>query len=497
MVTAAKDKRKLLATLVLLLLCASLVLLAMPERERLLMNAVLWPLAVAVLLLLVVSFPKKITPVVWVGIGMSAWALLCNVINGDHYLQFNLRYVYGITLAFGLGLCIMPVLGDLWEKWLPAFLLAFALYALALAAVSCYSCYRDRLIQLPFAESTIGIIEYRLFGFDKHPNELGCILSIGLLCWMMLACRSSKWWLKAFCVLALLPICFTISLTVSRTTITLTALALGGFCLVLLTRKPTFLRWVAGLLAMVLVFAGSLWLMMTGIPQVLPSGAPQAQTEVQEAPVATETPAPTEAPVQQSAETLSTAAPTEAPAIPVEVPAQQPAAEPVQAVETPEIRQDQHLWQRDYMDNIGTFSMRTDLWKVGLQYLKDRPVTLLIGSTDGNVARIPNRMLGRPEYHLHNAWLEVLAQAGVPGLLMMLFVFLRTFLGSARLFFRGSTPGWMRVLAAAPVLMTACTIMETYPAVSANVFDMMMLILCGAVIAADIQMKKMSKDLGN
>ena len=491
MYSAAKDRRNLLATLVLLLLCLSLVLLAMPERERLLRYAILWPLTVATLLLMVLHLPKKITPVVWAGIGMSVWALLCNVINGDLYLQFNLRYVYGIALAFGLGLCLMPVLGDRWERWLPAFLLAFALYALALAAISCYSCYRDRLIQLPFTEGTIGIIEYRLYGFNKHPNELGCILNLGLLCWMMLAFRAPKWWLKVPCVLALLPICFTISLTVSRTTITLTALALGGFCLVRFTRKPTFLRWLAGLVVMALVFAGSLWTMMTGIPQMLPSGAPQAQTEVQEAPVVEEV--PEAIPAQPSEEPLADpvpvneSIPADEPAILEVASAEQPADEAAQ-VES-EVRQDQHLWQRSYTDNIGTFSMRTDLWKAGIQYLKDRPVTLLIGSTDGNVARIPGRMLGRSEYHLHNAWLEVLAQAGIPGFVMMLFVFLRMFWGSARLFFSSSTPGWMRILAAAPVLMTACTLMETYPAVSANVSDMMMMLLCGAVIAADIQQK--------
>ena len=440
-------KRRIwLGCLTLLLLCVSLVMMAMPERERLLVYAVLWPLAMATMLLIALSVPKRTTPVVWIGLAMVVWSFVCNVLNGDTYLQFNLRYVYGIALAFGLGLCLFPVLSEKWEKWLPVFLLLFALYVFAIAAISCYACFRDRLIQLPFAEGTIGITSYRLYAFNKHPNEIGCMLVMGLLCWMVLALRSTRWYWIIACLLAILPICFAISLSVSRTTITLAALALGGFCMVVLTKKHTLVRWIAGLAAMGVIFAGSLWVMMTGIPQMLPKAVNTVPVE------------------QQIADTA--------------------------VVETQVTHNDNHIWQRSYTDGIGTFSMRTDIWRAGLQYLKDRPVTLLVGSTDGAVARIPGQMLGRPEYHMHNAWLEVLLQAGIPGLLMMAAVFLRMYFASARLFFSKQNPGWLRVLAAAPVLMSACTLMETYPAVSANVYDMMMMLLCGAVITEDCQLSQ-------
>ncbi|MBR2923698.1 MAG: O-antigen ligase family protein [Clostridia bacterium] len=442
-------RRRMLSCLSLAMLCISLVMMAMPERERLLVYAILWPLTVAALLLLTISVPKKATPVIWIGLAMSLWTLVCNVINGDTYLQLNLRYVYGIALAFGLGLCLFPVISENWEKWLPAFLLVFALYTLAMAAISCYACLRDRLIQLPFAEGTIGITFYRLYAFNKHPNEIGCMLVMGLLCWMVLALRSNRWYKRILCLLLLLPICFAISLTVSRTTITLAALALGGFSLVVLTKKHTLLRWGAGLVVLAVIFAGSLWVMMTGIPQMLPKAV---------------NPAPVEQKTAQVTEQIQE-----------------------QPVETQLTYNNQHIWQRSYTDGIGTFSMRTEIWQAGLQYLKDRPITLLIGSTDGVIARIPGQLLGRPEYHMHNAWLEVLLQAGIPGLLMMAAVFLRMYFAAARLFFGKHTAGWMRVLAAAPVLMSACTLMETYPAVSANVYDMMMMLLCGAVITADIQ----------
>ena len=439
-----KKRRMLLGGLTLLLLCISLVMMAVPERERLLVYAILWPLAMATMLLSAVTVPKKTTPIVWIGLAMAVWSLVCNVLNGDTYLQFNLRYVYGIALAFGLGLCLFPVLADEWEKWLPVFLLLFALYVFAIAAISCYACFRDRLIQLPFAEGTIGITSYRLYVFNKHPNEIGCMLVMGLLCWMVLALRSTRWYWRIACLLAILPICFAISLSVSRTTITLAALALGGFCLVVLTKKYMLVRWIAGLVAMTVVFAVSLWLMMTGIPQILPKAVNTV-------------------PVQQQVADTAT-------------------------VEMQVTHNDNHIWQRSYTDGIGTFSMRTDIWRAGLRYLKERPLTLLIGSTDGAVARIPGQMLRRPEYHMHNAWLEVLLQAGIPGLLMMVAVFLRMYFASTRLFFSKRNPCWIRVLAAAPVLMSACTLMETYPAVSANVYDMMMMLLCGAVIAADCQL---------
>ena len=85
----------------------------------------------------------------------------------------------------------------------------------------------------------------------------------------------------------------------------------------------------------------------------------------------------------------------------------------------------------------------------------------------------------------HNGLLEMLLQAGIPGLVMYLFLMGRMLLAAARQFFNQKLPSWQRMLAAAPVIMLINILMEIYPCVSGNVMDMMYMVLAGAVIALD------------
>lgn len=450
MIRTWKDKGNLLADIFLVLMLLTLLLAGMPSRELKIIPAYLWPMAVTVFVLTVGLLIRKPSPVGVTGALLACWFVVCTWVNGDHYLEFNLRYVYGVVLTFGVGLPLFQVLdGKTRDRWLTIIVLCFALAAALVALISAYACLKDCQISLPGLEGTIGIAAYRLYAFGKHPNEVGCMLNLGLLCWLMLAFQSRKGWLKALCILPILPICFAMSLTVSRTAITIAALALGGSCLVWVTERDGWKRWAFGIVLMALVSGFSLYGMMTGIPKILPSGAPKAN------PVVTDSIAPTEVP-----QPAATVAPESTPA---------------------EIAYN-HIRQRSLTDDLGTFSMRTEIWQSGIDYLKQNPRTLLLGNTDGQVARIPYRALGREIYHMHNTYLEMLLQTGIPGLAMFGFVLLSMLWYAARQFFSQKTPAWRRVLAAAPVVMLVCTLMEIYPSVSGHASDMMMLTLIGAVI---------------
>ncbi len=450
MFQALKNQRNLLAGAFLALMMLTLVLVGMPSREGLLVSAYLWPAAIVLTLLTVVMLCKKPSLIGFVGVGLACWFWVCTIANGDHYLRFNLRFLYGVVLTFGVALPLFLLLeGKQRERWLTALVVCIAGAAVFVALLGSYACLMDRRIALPGMEGEIGIISYRLYGFGKHPNELGCLMNLGMLSLLILVFKSNKVLVKLGCLLAMLPICFAMSLTVSRTAIAVTALILGGGCLVATTVKGGWKRWIIGVVLMGAVFAVSLYSMLTVIPKLLPSGAP--------------VPAQTQAPAPVAGEAADAAVPEQAPVSHEE--------------------RNGHIWQRSLTDGLGTFSMRTDIWKAGLEYIRQNPRTLLLGNTDGQVARIPQRLLGRPEYHMHNSYLEMLLQTGIPGLAAYLFIQLSMLWYAAKQFFSKNTPSWRKVLAAAPVAMLPCTLMEIYPAVSGHASDMMLLALTGAVIA--------------
>lgn len=476
MIRLFKERKSILAALFLGLMMLTLLLAGMPSREGKVVPAYLWPLAVTAFLLTLGVLIRKPSPVAVTGALLACWFVVCTLVNGDHYLEFNLRFVYGVVLTFGVGLPLFQVLeGKAREQWLTIVALCFALAALFMALVSTYACLKDCRVSIPGMEGEVGIISYRLYAFGKHPNEVGCLLNLGLLCWLMLAFRSRIMWQKVLCLFPLLPICFAMSLTVSRTAIAITSLALGGGCLVAITEKGTWKRWVIGVVVMAMVSGMALYVMMTGIPKLLPSGAPDANPVV----IATVAPAEAAQPTATAApmeETLATDTSTEDSQ---DADSAAPAVEPESA---PIDTSRNHIWQRSFTDGMGTFSMRTEIWQSGIDYLKQNPRTLLLGNTDGQVARIPNRALDREIYHMHNTYLEVLLQAGIPGLVMFVFVLLSLLWYAAKQFFCTRTPAWRRVLAAAPVVMLICTLMEIYPSVSGHASDMMMFALIGAVI---------------
>ncbi len=450
-----KDRRQQLAAGILLVMLLLLVLMGMPGRELNLIKTYFWPAVAAMTVMMAFVVFRKPSPVAVIGVGMAFWFLVCNVVNGDFYLQFNLRFVFMMWMTYGLCLPLMLVLdGEAREKWLTLYALLYALFMLGLSVLCCYAAWTEKSILLPATEGTIGITANRLYALTKHPNELGCSMNIAMLCWLWLGMKAKKPLFKVLCLLALLPLGFAIGLTVSRTSIATAALVLGAAAGLALTaallRSKPWQRWSAGVAGLLAVTLAALWVLNAGIPLLM-----KDRTALTEGRLLI----PSAVAEEKTVVAASKAA-------------------------------DNQIKQRDFMESFGTFSMRTEIWEAGLEYIDRHPSVLLVGSTDGQVSRIPGWLLGRDVYHMHNSWLEMLLQVGIPGLVAYVFLIGRMLLAAVRQVFDLSLPLWQRMLAAAPVIMLVCTLMEIYPCVSGNVMDMMYMVLAGAVIAMDPKRKQ-------
>lgn len=101
-------------------------------------------------------------------------------------------------------------------------------------------------------------------------------------------------------------------------------------------------------------------------------------------------------------------------------------------------------------------SGRPDVWRYILRYLRDNPRVLLLGESVWLPMRGANAQPGLTHVvgHPHNALLLVLLQAGLPGLLLILWVLCSALRCSVRLVSRAETPLWQVLLPA--VILSVC-----------------------------------------
>ena len=298
----------------------------------------------------------------------------------------------------------------------------------------------------------------RLYFLQYHPNEAASALTIGVLLFLYLALQNRALFVKVLFILCALLLGVVIALTGSRTSMILAAAGMGAFVFWvgynLLFRRPFWLRWLACLMAFCVITVGAYQGITTSIG-VVASIAMRIQAPS----------TPTAAEETASAITVTTV----------------PNASQTDIV---------HMYEpRMQFQDIGTFNMRAQIWQSGIDYLKKHPKALLFGVPDNVVSRIP-ATVGRPEAHLHNAYLEMLVLGGIPGLLLYLgylFIVLRA---CWRLAFHPSSSLPYRFLAIIPPLIALNGVTEIYPLFSGNVMDMMSFAISGAVVALSNNQRK-------
>lgn len=428
----------------------------------------LWPAVTASAVLMFYSRRALLPKGFALSTGAVLWLFLSCLINGDAYLIYNRTFILGVFISFISFLIVIPTLHAGQRAGGFAMLsLVYGVLMLLLAALSIGVVLTGTPFSTPLSDERIHVSINRLFLFRYHPNEVGSAFVIGLYLLMYLLLRSRAILYKLLLAAGVLILSLAIALTGSRTAILLAACGIGFAVFWLVChhafegKSRAWVKWVIGtvsMLAVTLIVYVALTFSVGVISNLSSLTASQRAAEA----TITQTPADTaEAISQAPADTVETIAQT-----------------PNDTAADNAVHMDE---SRILLKDIGTFNMRVEIWQTGLTYLAENPRALLFGAPDHVVARIPSSV-GRSEFHMHNAYLEMLLLGGIPGLLLYLGFLFVVFRSCLQLAFGKRSRLEHRFLAMLPVLIAVNGITEIYPLFSGNVMDMMFFAISGAVI---------------
>ncbi len=479
------------------LLAARMFFYFSPSHDRVLVTAYLWPAVIAAAALLFAmrgykGMPKQI----YASAALAVWFLAVNVINGDKYLEYNLRFVYGVFTAFGIGFPLIILIENK-EKHLMRISLFYSVLMFGVALLCIYCWATGNSISSPFSDEKIQVTGWRMFFFSVYPNELGCALGIAFFCLLMLSFRCERPLAKAGCLLMSAVVYLAAIPCVSRTTAIVISLTLAGALILLLIKLPipnSVVRIAAAIAVSGAVAMFSISVLLGNVidlKQVYTSltAAPVNAPSATAVPVEKPTPKPSEnkdKPVEEAVNN-PTKKPESKP-VPTASPTAAPAPKPTEDLVDGMPPKDK-VWARDMTIQVEGFTGRTAIWEEAIVYIRERPKTLLIGNTDGYVARIPTRIDGYGAIHMQNIWIEVLMQTGIPGLALYAYIMLSALWSAIRRFFNPREKTWKRYLCLIMPVVMLTGMMEIYPGVSGNIMDMVAMMLVGAVIAMDVQEK--------
>ncbi len=441
---------------VIALLLTRLVFWVMPNYQSRVGLIYLWPAAITAFTFLAFAAYEGRIRGVWVSSALTLWLLVVNIINGDYGFEYNLTFCLGVLISIGVGFPLFFLIQPTWHRrvlWLVGGLYVAAMLLVAL--FSLYAALNDILIASPFTEYLLGIQTGRLYVFNTHPNEVAAAFNIAFQLCLLFTLLTKHRWIKALFFLGAAVFYAIISTTISRTSMIIVSLSGGFYLFIQLSQLRWFkhrllsfvTRGIAGLALTVLLFF-CFAPVMSAIDSYHPT---QAKTMV------------TSALADDTAD------------------AQNDSVQNVSVVTTEPATSD--LETRSLLRDLPTFTGRTDIWGAAIDYIRLRPITLLIGQTDAQVARVPHKMLGWDVYHQHNVWVEILLLGGLPGLLLYAILIVKVLVSDFQLLaVPGTNEKWQRYLAGITLLMMLNGFTEIYPSWSGNIMDLMFFILLGAAV---------------
>lgn len=409
---------------------------ASPIHQQKIEPVFLWPAAIALMCLLWYRCCDE-RPFPWDFFCLTAyvgWVYATCVFNGDPYLEVNRHFMLAVLLGFGAAYPTFRLFDAKdRQRWFNRFAAVTVALTAALGAVCLYCCVKGIQLHVPFCDDVLGLKYGRLYAFTLYPTEAACLFMLVCLLAVYLLTAVTGLWRKLLVGACAACLAFCVSLTVSRTAMICLCVGLGMLAFLLIFRALSKRGWLprvaASVLALGLVAYGGFSAMLA------------MTTALSGEPAVTDLPVPAVAGVQLQRRSL------------------------------------------DY--DMGSFTGRTDLWQAGIQAIKERPVTLLVGMSDAQVGLIPQRSLGRDTYHMHSVWMETLLLTGVPGLLLYLFMAVMLVCASVRLFFARGVPFSWNVLAILPPVAMINGLMEIYPSYSGKPMDLLFFLTAGAVMAMD------------
>ncbi len=333
---------------------------------------------------------------VLLAVGFALWYAVALLLNG-HY--FWIEYAQYMHLFYRLVLVMVicyPLAYALNSKGqldiMRAVLGALTLVVVAIAALGIHRAVIRQPLVSPFNGAEMGLlldgdgVSLRLFPM-VHANTGGAIFMMALLLCVFLCLAAKRAWAKVLFAVAAVPVYVALALTNSRTSMVLAVFGLGllGFLVVRkrMARTKPLLSWGIGILCAVAVtgvcfvgYKGAMWA-VSQASRMEPVAAAQAES----------------APAEQ--------------AEPVQASSAEKAADPEYAIQ-----------QRELLAGAGTLNGRTEIWMKVLQGIAQQPKILLRGLTfERTEAFVTQLMQDHP--HAHNAFLQTLLTAGLPGLLLL------------------------------------------------------------------------------
>ena len=337
----------------------------------------------------------------WVGLVWIGWFVLSRILLGDVYFRrsgyewFSLdcaAYLFALPFAWQMedgqkkrGLYIVSVL---------------VFVAVGLAAWLALICgIGGQNMSIPHLGGNFGFAEmgkdsYRLT-ISGHPNITAALMGLAIMLGVWLLCASRyRRWLFAPMLALFVGLYSAFALTMSRTNMIQIALFAAMLIVLLLLRRisaQTKGRWLKiagsvliGAAVFAFVFQSSYWIVngFNAIKQTVLS----AQAE--------------------------------------EIAAQQEETEASEAGE-----RTGYIIQRPLGSDLATMTGRSDIYRETIQNLLQNPKVLVLGNTN------PSESIAEGFPHAHNAYLQITACLGIPGLLMALWFSARAVWVSGRVVF--------------------------------------------------------------
>ncbi|MEF9879959.1 MAG: O-antigen ligase family protein [Clostridia bacterium] len=449
-------KRYLVVLLFILLL--QVLFTMSPSHQQNIEPVLLWPAAIALLSFAIYHFhhaqglPKGMLP----ALCMVVWMYATRMLNGDPYLQLDLHFMLAVLLGFGVFYPAFQLFrGASLLKWFGLFAKIVVCLLSMISCLALYCTFTSTAIKSPFAELELSALAGRLYVFSMHPNEVACTLSIGFFLAIYTMLDAKQLWAKVLWAFSALCLWLCVATTVTRTVMITISAGMGmlAFLLVFqaLAKRRVLLKTAISTLSMLCAAAICFGLFSLATNRLFTAPLAAALTHEQ-------------------AEVL-------------QVQPEQPQTQAQPQEEQAEGNKQPLLEKRNLMEDMSTFTGRKQIWQAGLQALQERPVTLLIGMTDAQVARVPIEYANRDVYHMHNAWMETLLLVGIPGLLLYFCFMLRIGVCSVKLFFKQKAPISQRSLSIIPAILMVNGMMEIYPSYSGKMMDLLFFLVAGAVVA--------------
>lgn len=324
------------------------------------------------------------------GILFLIWYYITRCLNGDAYLNFSFNWMIEFCLVYGVVFPFAKATKDAEKRRYFDIAVVICLISMLVMAVpGVISAVTGEVIEFPALGVNTAMRRGRLKAMSQISNGVCVLMNIGLFLSCYLLAAHWKRWSIVPGVLMILAFFTAGSLTVSRGGLAGRAVALGVLACVFAGRIPIKKNWLRALLLVIVLFGGCL------------IGYKISDVSVKAVSVVHQLVARSEASeIGQDEMELAVAE-------------GDPLAGEEEAAALDSVARD-----RKVSDGIGTLNGRTNIFREFFEGVQSRPEVLWKGVLDNDVMLLTENY--QKFHYLHNSFLQVLAQTGIPGLLFAL-----------------------------------------------------------------------------